>query len=270
MTESPTTVTLAGLVLPNVKWDVEGNVGRLERLARRAADGGADLIVAPEACLDGYCLTDLRGSVPDEEQLDRYRAVAQTWPHAPALRHLAGLAAELGVYLLFGGIEQLSGRLYNTAFVMGPEGPVGRYHKTHIGWERMVHTPGESLPVFRAPWGVYGVLICFDRQFPEAARTLALQGAQLILVPSNGMYGGINDRMMSVRAYENAAYLAFVHPLDCLIISPRGRVLAANEDSGCEEIVMQKLDLSRSTTLRRRPESLLSERRPHLYRSSAT
>lgn len=264
-----TEVTLAGITLPNVRWDVQGNAARLERLARKAAARGADLIVAPEACLDGYCLADLHGSTPTQEQLDRYRSVAQVWPDAPVLRRLADVAAELGVTLVFGGIEALDGRLYNTAFIMGPEGPVGRYHKTHIAWERIAHTPGDSLPVSRAPWGVYGILICFDRQFPEAARALALQGAQLLIVPSNGGYGGINDQMMAVRAYENSAYLAFVHSLDCLIVSPRGRILAANERSGSEEIVIQTLDLAWPLELRGRYESLLSERRPELYRPLA-
>jgi len=121
--------------------------------------------------------------------------------------------------------------------------------------------------VFDSPWGKLGVLICFDRQFPEAARALALAGALLLAVPSNGMYGGINDHMMMTRAYENAAYLAFAHPLDSLIISPGGRVIAANEEAGREEVVVRRIDLTRARELRLHPESLLSERQPHLYRS---
>jgi predicted amidohydrolase len=92
-----------------------------------------------------------------------------------------------------------------------------------------------------------------------------LAGATLIVVPSNGIYGGIDDHMMMTRAYENTTYLAFAHPLDSLIISPRGRILAANEEAGREEMVIRRIDLAHALELRASRESLLSERRPELY-----
>lgn len=258
-------LTIAGLALPNQKWDASANLERLRRWATLAAHRGADLVITPEAYLDGYCLTEASEPSRQPQVRERYPSVAHEWLDSPALTDVADLARELGIHLICGGIERLNGRYYNTAFFFGPGGPIGRYHKTHIGWERLLHTPGDSLPLFATPWGPIGILVCFDRQFPEAARALALAGALLIVVPSNGMYGGINDTMMATRAYENSSYLAFVHPQDCLILSPRGKLLAANEEPGREEVVVRRLDLARALELRQQPENLLSERRPDLY-----
>ena len=74
--------------------------------------------------------------------------------------------------------------------------------------------------------GRWGTLICLDRQLPETSRILAIKGAQIILVPSYGMYGEINDVMMRTRAYENGVYVAFVHQKPALIIDPKGRGIA--------------------------------------------
>ena len=257
-------VTVAALALTNCKWDVPANLDRLRRWVAAAAREGANLVVAPEAYLDGYCLTDFYDAPPGDDDRARYRGVALEWPSASPLQELAALSRDHGLHIICGGVEQLGADLYNTAFIFGPAGPVGRYHKTHIGWERLAHTPGDEFPVFDAPWGRFGVLICFDRQFPEAARQLALAGAALIVVPSNGMYGGINDTMMLTRAYENSAYVVFAHPLDALIISPRGRLLAANEERGRDEMVLRQLDLAHALELRALKESLISERRPEL------
>ncbi|MHB0874618.1 MAG: carbon-nitrogen hydrolase family protein [Anaerolineae bacterium] len=256
---------MAVLTLPNAKWEVEANLVRLRHWVRQAAERGADLVIAPEAYLDGYCLIDFYHTPPDDDGRRRYLSVAQEWPSSPALHELAAISRDCGVHLVCGGIERDGPKLYNTAFFFSPDGPLGRYHKTHIGWERFMHTPGDALPVWDTPWGRVGILICMDRQFPEATRSLVLQGAALIVVPSNGMHGGINDHMLMTRAYESSAYLAFAHALDGLIISPRGRVLAANEEAGREELVLCRIDLAHALEIRGRTESLLSERRPELY-----
>jgi N-carbamoylputrescine amidase len=76
--------------------------------------------------------------------------------------------------------------LRNSAVLVGPGGLLGRYRKTHL-WDRekLLYEPGRDLPVFDTPVGRVGVLICYDAWFPEAARTLALRGAEIICVPSN-------------------------------------------------------------------------------------
>ena len=67
-----------------------------------------------------------------------------------------------------------------------------------------------------------------DRQPPENARTLAVKGARLILVPSNGMWGGVNDSLLQTRAYENQVFLVWAHPRDGAVIDPGGKVIAAS------------------------------------------
>jgi predicted amidohydrolase len=102
-------------------------------------------------------------------------------------------------------------------------------------------------------------LICFDRQLPETARVLALRGAKLILVPAWGGYGEMNDIMMRVRAYENGVWLAFVHPKRCLIIDPKGSIIA--KDAGeFDQVVMATIRIDPGAK-----QTLLERRRPDLY-----
>jgi predicted amidohydrolase len=98
-------LTLAVLALPNRTWDVAGNLERLRTWVTRAAEQGADLVIAPEAYLDGYCLTDLEKATA-EETMGRYPEVAHQWPDAPSLSELADHTRGAGVHLICGGIER--------------------------------------------------------------------------------------------------------------------------------------------------------------------
>jgi predicted amidohydrolase len=211
---------VAALVLPNVRGDREKALQRIEIHTRRAAALGARIVVAPETCLDGYVChqpgltkeTFSRLGEPDD---------------GPSIGRLAKLARELDLYLCVGFTELEKGELYNAAVLLGPDGrTVGKYRKTH-GLENF-YKPGEALPVFETRYGKVGILICFDRQLPETARTLTAKGAELLLIPSNGMWGSTNDAMLRTRAYENGVYLVFAHPRDGLVIDPGGRIIAAN------------------------------------------
>jgi predicted amidohydrolase len=97
------------------------------------------------------------------------------------------------------------------------------------------------------------------RQLPETSRILAIKGAQIILVPAWGMHGELNDVMMRVRAYENGVFLAFVHPKRCLIIDPRGKILAQDHGAG-DEIVTARIHLSDHQNV----ESPIKYRRPEV------
>jgi predicted amidohydrolase len=99
-------------------------------------------------------------------------------------------------------------------------------------------------------------MICLDRQFPETARILAIKGAQLILNPSYGSYGEMNDAMMRTRAYENSVYVAFVHPKSVLVIEPNG-VITSRDAGDSDQIVYARIRLDarigRGTIAGRRP-----------------
>jgi predicted amidohydrolase len=108
--------------------------------------------------------------------------------------------------------------------------------------------------------GRWGTLVCLDRQLPETSRILAIKGAQMILVPSYGMYGEINDVMMRTRAYENGVYVAFVHPKRALIVDPKGKVIAADHGDG-DQVVIAKIKLDEHVG-----SGPIRNRRPEIYR----
>jgi predicted amidohydrolase len=115
--------------------------------------------------------------------------------------------------------------------------------------------------VFDTPLGRWGALICYDRQLPETARVLAINGARLILIPSYGGYGEMNTAMMRTRAYENAVYVAFVHPKRCLFIDPGGNIIAEDDDSKGDQIVMAEIQLDHE----RLGNGAIRNRKPEMY-----
>jgi len=263
-------VGVAALVLPNVRFDKSRALDRIESYVRRAAKLGAKIIVTPETCIDGY-VCHQKGLTPAKL---RNLAAAED---GPEIKRLRKVAKELDLYLCVGFSELDSSRLYNSAMLIGPDGKtVGKYRKTH-GVEKGYEV-GASLPVFETRYGKVSIMICFDRQLPEVARSLAAAGAELILVPSNGMWGRMNDAMLRTRAYESGVFVVFAHPRDGLVIDPGGRIIAANmtvpgqgvglptntdtEDAGgWPEAVVREIDL----VAFRKARGNLNHLRPKLY-----
>jgi predicted amidohydrolase len=157
-----------------VAGDVPGNLARIAQEGTTLA--GADLVVFPELAVTG--------AVVDRSSAER---LAEPIP-GPSTARLQALAAASGAYLVAGLIERdaQSGRLFNSAALIGPEGVVGVYRKLHLAMEdRAWATPGDrGLPTFDIPAGRVGILIGYDALFPEAARVLALDGADIIAYPS--------------------------------------------------------------------------------------
>lgn len=150
----------------------EGNVARTLELINQAADNGANLIVLPELCSTGYSF----------ESREEAYAHAEPVPAGPTCDAWADLARQRGLYLVAGIAERADNALYDTAVLIGPEGYIGRYRKTHL-WnrEKLVFEPGdEGYPVFPTPIGRIGLLVCWDIWFPEVARILVASGADVI------------------------------------------------------------------------------------------
>lgn len=243
---------VAGLRVVPDRWDKESNLRKLDRFAREAASKGAAIVVTPEGFLDGY--------VGNDRDLDKTRYFETSEAiDGPSLQRVRALARELKIYLSIGFPERRGDQVYNSVVIFGPDGAlVSRYSKTHCGGEPY-NTEGTEFSVVTTPLGRWGTLICLDRQLPETSRILAIKGAQLILNPSYGMYGEINDVMMRTRAYENSVYVVFVHPKRCLIIDPKGTVIAADKGSG-DQIVMGKIILDE-----RIGKGPIRARRPEIY-----
>jgi len=258
------TVEVAALQLAPVPGEVERNLARLGALAREHA-AGADLIVAPELPVSGYDLELLaaRGDVL-AETLD-----------GPTVTLAAELAAELETTVVAGVLERAGGALHDTAVIVGPEGLVAHYRKTHLYPPEHAHfAAGERLETTATPAGRLGVMICFEHAFPEIATALALAGAQILAIPSAVPTGYEHLLTLRTRARaqdnqlfaiaSNLAGGAFCG--GSLVAGPRGDVLA--EAGRGEEVVRATIDLSAIERERER-EPALSLRRPELYRSDA-
>lgn len=140
-----------------------------------AAERGASLVVLPECCTTGLAFDERADLLELAEPADG--------PTAPLWSEIA---RERRIWIVGGIAERDGDGLFNTAVVVGPHGLVCRYRKTHtFGRERNLFDLGETLVSFDTPWGRVGLAICYDLWFPEVARTLALNGAGLIAVPSN-------------------------------------------------------------------------------------
>jgi len=160
-----------------------------------------------------------------------------------------------------GFAERRGDRMFNSFALFSPAGELElHYSKAHNDDDEPFNTTGTEFPVASTTLGRWGALICYDRQLPETARLLAIKGAQLILTPAWGGYGDINTAMMRTRAFENSVYVAFVHPKRCLIIDPRGNIVA--QDSGdADQIVTARIVLDE-----RIGKGAIRSRKPELYR----
>lgn len=158
------------------------NIKTADRLVRQAAGQGAQVILLPELFETWYFC--------QEKNYDFYE-LASPLTENPAVMHFKKVAAELGVVLPISFFEKDGNVTYNTAAMLDADGSVlGIYRKTHIPddhfyQEKFYFTPGDTgFQVWDTAYGKIGVGICWDQWFPEAARCMALQGAQLILYPT--------------------------------------------------------------------------------------
>lgn len=217
--ESYERVVTVGCVNFSPVWgDKKRTLAKLEANVVEAAAQGIDIVVFPEGSLTGASGCDACRA--EQGPCETHLELAETVP-GPATDHIAGLAADHGIYVIFGLPERDADEprvLYNAAAVIGPEGLLGAYRKVHLGtlpWvtEGLVFRPGDRLPVFPTRFGPIGVQICYDFWFnPELSRILALKGARLILNPCGTFAGpGKREYMVqttSVRAQENLVYAA--------------------------------------------------------------
>jgi predicted amidohydrolase len=164
--------------------DPAHNLERSLHFIHRATTEGADLVVLPELANSGCDL----GS--RERALD----LAEEIPGGPTVRAWREAAEASGVCVVGGLLEREGDVVHNSAVLLGP-GVTGRYRKTHL-WngEKSLYEPGRELPVFDTPLGRIGLLVCYDAWFPEAVRTLALKGAQILCVPSNAPDDWVPER----------------------------------------------------------------------------
>lgn len=183
--------------------DVEKNVQKAAALVREAAEHGAELICLPEAFNTGYLGSNIPAMAKLAEPLDGSTVTA-----------MRALAKELHVFLLAPIICDSGDGIQNTAVFIGENGElIGTYSKTHpVGDEQKYFARGKEYPVWDTRLGKIGCLICYDACFPETARILALNGAQLVLVPAawrgSHYFKEWWDLNLACRALDDLYYVA--------------------------------------------------------------
>lgn len=242
-------------------------VSHLERLKGE----GVDLAVFPEASLTGYCV-----STPEDA---RRIAIADLVP----LDSLQRACDQLDMLAVVGYAEAEGNTVYNSAVLVEPGRPFRVYRKTHLpylGLDRFVQA-GCELPVFDTRLGRIGLLICYDLRPPEATRALVLQGADIVVLPTNWPEGAeTSAEFVSIaRAVENRVFIVTCNRVGeeggfrfigrSKIIHPSGRVLAA-AGSG-EETISADVDLTEAREKRvvmipdEYEVDVIGARRPELY-----
>ena len=249
----------------------------LDRVEAAVLGADADLVVLPELFASGYFF----------ESTDQARALAEAVPDGPTTRRLHDWARQTGATLVTGLPERDGDRLYNSAVVVTPNGWLGTYRKTHLYYEETTHfTPGAD--GFHV-WTVtdrqrrsyrLGVMICFDWFFPESARTLALDGADVIAHPSNLVLPHCPSAM-PIRALENGVFTATANRVgdesngretltfvgQSRICTPRAEVLATAPIEG-EAVVRAEIDPRQARVTALNPyNDRVTDRRPSLYTS---
>lgn len=252
--------------------NVERNLADCLAILEREAAAGTQLLVFPECALSGYML--------DEPTA---QACAEPIP-GPSTDALARACARTGVHCVIGVLERDGDLLRNTAMLVGPDGLVGRYRKTHIaciGADRFTVPGDDPYEVFDTPLGRIGLQICYDWRFPEVTRVLALQGADVIAHPTNSPAQAreVAEFMTRARAAENAVFFLTANRCGTeagttffgwsQIIDPLGRRLA---EAGADvAVATAELDLELARAKTKAPGSggyhvsLFADRRPELY-----
>jgi 5-aminopentanamidase len=247
--------------------DVAGNLRRLDEICAAAAARQVEVLVTPEMFTSGY------GLAPDQA------AKLAEDPGGPTETAVAHIARRHRLAIAFGHPERGAGDLdpstrpYNAAALVGPDGIVrGRHRKVHLfgDVDRTLFSPGAERPAaFDFDGSRVGLLICYDVEFPETVRRLALDGARTVLVPTANMTGFevVQQVLVRARACENGVGLVYANYCGAdglfdynglsVICGPDGEVLAQAGPQG-EELIVADLPGESAGTY-------LADRRADLY-----
>ncbi|MCQ2248230.1 MAG: carbon-nitrogen hydrolase family protein [Treponema sp.] len=287
-------------VCMNVQMDKKANLEKYLKYIDEAASNGANLVVFPEQSLQAYLSLVIGMDYSKTQSNDfayQYRN-AETVPDGPSVQAVIKKAMEKKIYVVFGMTEkdsETSYKLYNTAVLVGPDGYVGKYRKVHQPADELhVYYGGDDFPVFDTAIGKIGMLICYDKWFPESTRELALKGAQIMILPTATAWDdpdakdyendyayytyAINDR---IRALENQTFFISSNQIGpsgksvyfgySSIVTPDGKIGATTADKeGLAYYTTE--DLEEETYLAKSKFaglSFLKDRKPGAYKNIA-
>jgi len=226
----PRTVRLASIHhRPRNSQSSKQNLEQFTEFIAQAAAEKADIVCLPEAIT-------MVGTRMD------YVTASEPVP-GPTTRFLGDIARKHGLYIVAGILERQGNTVYNTAVLINRTGDlVGKYRKVSLPREEIDGgvTPGDSLPVFDTDFGRIGMMICWDVAFPEPARVLALQGAEVIFLPISGG----NLILARARAIENQIYLvSSTYDMKTAVFDQEGEIIkeATNENP----VIVVEIDLNK-------------------------
>ena len=196
---------IAGVQMDCRLGNKEHNLDVICSRLREAAKNGARLVVFPECALTGYAFESKEEALPFAESMP-----------GPGSEAIARECRALGVWCVFGLLEQDGADLFNTCALVGPQGVAAGYRKIHLpflGVDRFTTRGNRPFAVHDLGDLRIGINICYDGSFPEAARVLTLLGADLVVLPTNWPTGAATTAryLVPARALENHIYYAAVN-----------------------------------------------------------
>lgn len=270
-------VTVATVQMKPQLGQMEDNLVAMSNWIKQVAtEQRVDLIIFPELITTGrecgVSFTDYAQRVP-----------------GPSVNLIGQRASEYGVHIAFGLVtkEKVESILHNALVLVGPDGDlIGQYHKVHLrGEERMTFRPGFRYTVLETDFGAVGLMLGWDLTFPEVARSLALDGAELLMVAANWETPHADEwqTYLRARAYENAVFVAAANRVgaepsysffgDSAIIGPRGQIFAslwdetdAETGDPIEGYAVARMDLDEVRRYREEFQ-MFQYREPATYRS---
>ncbi|MBU1048981.1 acyltransferase [Candidatus Bipolaricaulota bacterium] len=245
--------------------------GNLSDCLSHMSQHTADLWVLPELFATGYQFLNATEA----------RELAEQVPSGRTTQALSAYAAENNCFIVAGLPEIDGDKVYNSSVLVGPDGFLARYRKVHLFYEEKINfTPG-NLPFAVVDIGIakLGMMICFDHLFPESARSLALQGAEIICHPANLVLPDLAQRTMAIRALENGVFTATANRVgteargnesltytgQSQVIGPNGDPLVRLSLEGTEVAVVDlDVSLARDKFITKHNDKL-GDRRPAMY-----
>jgi 5-aminopentanamidase len=182
---------------------VSDRLSALDQTAKSLA-GRADMLLTPELFITGYAICADHAAEVAEPANGRYA------------RAIAAMAKKYGIAIVSGFPERHEDRIYNSALAVGPDGAtlaLCRKLNLPMNYERNVFAPGDRLTSFSYHGLTFGMLICYDVEFPECVRSLSQQGAQIVLVPTalTTKWTRLTRTLVPTRAFENGIFVAYAN-----------------------------------------------------------
>jgi beta-ureidopropionase len=261
--------------------DKESMIQKHEQAAHDAAKQGAQIMLFQELFYGPYFC---------QVQDAQYYSYTELIPDGPTTKRMQDIAKQTGMVLvvpMYEEDETASGIYYNTAAVIDADGKyLGKYRKTHIPhvkgfWEKFYFRPGNlGYPVFETAVGKVGVYICYDRHFPEGARALGLNGAEIVMIPS-ATSRGLSEYLWRIEqvshAVANGYFVGTINRVgieadigdddfygQSYFVDPRGQFIGELGSAHDEELIVRDMDLDKITEVRQTWQ-FYRDRRPDAY-----